>query len=69
MGILLEKLPKLTTIVTLTHHLELYNLKDDLGEEHNLAGEQPERANELRDKLHAWRKTVQAQLPTPQPSK
>ncbi len=43
---------------------ELYNLQDDLGETANLANEQPQRAAELRDKLHQWRKDVGAQMPT-----
>ncbi len=46
-------------------HVELYDLEHDLGEEHDLAGEQPERASQLRDKLHAWRRQINAQVPTP----
>ena len=45
-------------------HVELYNLKDDLSEQHDLAGTNPGKANELREKLHAWRKDVGAQMPT-----
>ena len=47
--------------------LELYNLADDIGEEHNLADEMPARAGELRDKLARWRASVNAQMPTPNP--
>ncbi len=47
--------------------VELYNLKDDLSEEHDLAKEQPAKAEELREMLHAWRKAVGAQMPTPNP--
>ncbi|MCG8583516.1 MAG: sulfatase [Pirellulales bacterium] len=46
---------------------ELYNLKDDIGEKNNLAKSNPQKAKELRDQLHAWRKSVGAQLPTPNP--
>ena len=35
--------------------LELYNLKDDLGEKTNLAAKMPEKAKELHGKLVAWR--------------
>jgi hypothetical protein len=34
--------------------LELYNLKDDIGQKNNLAQSQPEKAKELHDKLVAW---------------
>jgi arylsulfatase A-like enzyme len=45
--------------------LELYNHKDDLGEQKNLAATMPEKAKELHDKLVAWRKSVNAPMPTP----
>jgi arylsulfatase A-like enzyme len=45
--------------------VELYNLADDLSEQTDLAGSQPERAKQLRDKLHDWQKNVNAQFPTP----
>jgi len=48
--------------------LELYNLADDIGERHNLAAEQPERALAMRAKLDAWRTDVGAQLNTPNPN-
>jgi arylsulfatase A-like enzyme len=44
-------------------HLELYNLREDLGEQRNLASEQPERAGELHKKLLAWRQEIGAPLP------
>ena len=44
---------------------ELYNLKDDLGEARDLAKDKPEKVAELRAKLHAWRASVGAQMPTP----
>ncbi len=46
---------------------ELYNLKDDLGETRDLASQLPEKAAALRQKLHAWRQRVGAQMPTPNP--
>ncbi len=36
---------------------------------HDLAAGQPERAKQLREKLHAWRQSVQAQLPARRPAK
>ncbi|MFC1651247.1 sulfatase/phosphatase domain-containing protein, partial [Candidatus Latescibacterota bacterium] len=47
--------------------LELYNLSDDIGELHNLAGEMPEKAIELRNMLHAWLESVDAQMPFENP--
>jgi len=49
-------------------HVELYNLKDDIGEQHDLAAEMPEKAAELRKMLADWRKAVNAQMPTPNPN-
>jgi arylsulfatase A-like enzyme len=45
-------------------HVELYNLRDDLGEQKNLAAEQPARVNDLRNRLRTWRASVAAQMPT-----
>ena len=47
--------------------LELYNLADDLGETQNLARKLPQKADELRQRLNAWRKDADAHLPTPNP--
>jgi arylsulfatase A-like enzyme len=47
--------------------LELYDLGADPQEKRNLATEQPEKARELLAKLEAWRASVGAQLPTPNP--
>jgi len=49
-------------------HVELYNLSDDLGETHDLAGQMPDKAAELRGRLAAWRTAVGAQMPTPNPN-
>jgi arylsulfatase A len=48
-------------------HVELYNLKDDISERTDLAAKEPARLDELRARLHAWRKEVGAQLPMPNP--
>ncbi|HEY8750761.1 MAG TPA: sulfatase [Tepidisphaeraceae bacterium] len=49
-------------------HVELYNLHDDLGEQHDLSTQLPEKVNDLRNQLHAWRNQVGAQMPTPNPA-
>ena len=40
--------------------VELYNLREDLGEQHDLATRMPDKAKELRGRLHAWREEVGA---------
>jgi len=47
--------------------LELYNLKDDIGEKKNLATSMPKIAKQLHQKLIAWRKSVNAAMPRPNP--
>jgi hypothetical protein len=47
--------------------IELYNLKDDIGEKNNLAEKYPEKTRELLNKLHQWQKSVNAQHPVPNP--
>lgn len=44
--------------------LELYNLKDDPGEQHNLAARQAERVRALHARLLAWRKEIGAPMPS-----
>lgn len=44
--------------------LELYNLKDDIGEKHNLAQEMPAKTNQLHGLLKNWRKSIKAPVPT-----
>ena len=44
--------------------VQLFNLKEDPGEQNNLARVQPEKANELLAMLQAWRKEVSAQMMT-----
>ncbi|MBI3880287.1 MAG: sulfatase [Verrucomicrobia bacterium] len=49
-------------------HVELYNIREDIGEQHDLAAAQSKRVEELRARLHTWRKEVSAQMPTPNPN-
>lgn len=49
------------------NHVELYNLKDDLGETRDLAAQLPDKATQLRERLKAWRQSVGAQMPAPNP--
>jgi len=48
--------------------LELYNLKEDIGETRNLAHAQPERAKRLLDMLGAWCQRTGATMPPPNPA-
>ena len=43
--------------------VELYNLRDDMGEKHDLAKEMPEKAAELRSMLGKWRRQMKAKMP------
>ncbi|NNC87187.1 MAG: sulfatase [Akkermansiaceae bacterium] len=47
--------------------VQLFNLKDDPGEQRDLAPVEPSRAKELRAMLHAWRKKVAARMMEPNP--
>jgi arylsulfatase A-like enzyme len=48
-------------------HVELYNLREDVGEEHDLAEAEPELSGELRRVLADWRESVEARIPEPNP--
>jgi len=48
--------------------VELYNLRKDISEQLDVSAQMPEKVSELRDKLHAWRKSVDAATPTPNPN-
>lgn len=48
-------------------HVELYNLRDDLSETTDLAAAMTGKAQELRARLRAWLKSVDAQMPAPNP--
>ena len=43
--------------------LELYNLRDDIGESKNLAQEMPDKTQDLHARLVAWRAAVKAPMP------
>ncbi|HEX2950077.1 MAG TPA: sulfatase/phosphatase domain-containing protein, partial [Armatimonadota bacterium] len=47
--------------------LELYNLREDVSETHNLAAELPDITRELHEQLRAWRQSVEAKIPQPNP--
>lgn len=47
--------------------LRLYDLSQDIGEQHDLSTARPERAAQLRAALHKWRASIGAQMPTPNP--
>lgn len=49
-------------------HMELYNLAEDISEKNDLAGEMPDKVEELAGMLHAWQKKVGALFPTPNPA-
>ncbi|MHC4185598.1 MAG: sulfatase-like hydrolase/transferase [Planctomycetota bacterium] len=49
------------------YRAELYNLRDDIGENKDLSKTNPAKADELRKMLHRWRKDVNAQIPKPNP--
>jgi arylsulfatase A-like enzyme len=44
-------------------HEELYNLEDDIGEEHDLAAAEPARAQVLSQALSRWQTEVEARIP------
>jgi len=46
------------------NRLELYNLKNDIGEKNNLAEKMPDKAKELHQLLVDWRKSIDAPVPT-----
>jgi arylsulfatase A-like enzyme len=48
-------------------HVELYNLKHDIGETKDLAAAEPAKAAALRKRLEAWLRDTKAQIPQPNP--
>lgn len=46
---------------------ELYNLKEDVSEEHDLASDKPELTKTLKDALADWREEINAIIPEPNP--
>ncbi|MGM0399670.1 MAG: sulfatase [Chloroflexota bacterium] len=47
--------------------IELYNLRQDISEEENLAEDEPELALRLKRLLAGWRESVEAKIPEPNP--
>lgn len=45
--------------------VQLFNLKEDLGEQNDISASNPEKVNELRTKLHQWRAKINAQMMEP----
>lgn len=45
--------------------IELYNLREDIGERHDLAEQQPQKTAELMARLRAWQAEIHAPMPTP----
>jgi arylsulfatase A-like enzyme len=50
------------------NELELYDLKEDIGEQNNLARKMPEKTRQLKEMLATWRSTVNAQILTLNPN-
>ena len=51
----------------LGHRLELFNLKNDLGERDNLAAREPERVKRMQRTLHEWIRASGAEVPALNP--
>jgi len=49
------------------NHVELFNLRDDIGETNNLADQMPQRAFAMQQQLEDWRVDVEALIPEPNP--
>jgi len=48
-------------------HVELYNLREDVGENLNLAAENRALARQMKDVLADWRERIKAKIPQPNP--
>ena len=66
-GAILDHPYKLIERYAVVDTLLLFQLEQDTSEQTNLASEQPERAEELRDRLDEWRVSVGARRMTPNP--
>ncbi len=49
------------------YKVQLFNIKTDPGEHHDISATEPSKVKELTNMLHAWRKKVNANMPTPNP--
>jgi arylsulfatase A len=50
------------------NHVELYNLKTDIGETNDLAAAQPQKAASMKKRLEEWLRETNAQIPMPNPN-
>ena len=48
-------------------HVELYNLREDIGEEHDLSGELPDVRDRLHRLLKGWQEEIEAKIPEENP--
>ena len=48
-------------------HVELYNLREDIGEEHDLSGELPDVRDRLLRLLKGWQEEIEAKIPEENP--
>jgi arylsulfatase A-like enzyme len=48
--------------------VELYDVRRDVGEQRDLAADEPERVEQLRGELKRWQQSVGAKLPSPNPT-
>jgi len=48
--------------------IELYNLKEDIGEKNDLAKKNPKKAKQMYEMLKAWQKEIGAKMPKPNPN-
>ena len=48
-------------------HYELYNLADDIGEEHNVLADHPQRSQAMQIQLTDWLSAAGAKFPSPDP--
>ncbi|MDZ7639958.1 MAG: sulfatase [Bryobacterales bacterium] len=60
--------PERDYALKLGERVELYNLKDDIGEQRDLALREEERAAAMKRKLRAWLQSLGAPMPTPNPA-
>lgn len=51
-----------------TGKVQLFNLKDDIGEQTDLSEIEVEKTTELKERLHKWRKEIGAQMMQPNPN-
>ncbi len=56
------------TLYGLDHQIELFNVREDVGENVDLASKMPEKAEAMRKRLHEWRRSVNAQEMTVNPN-